>query len=167
MIDQLRTYLEQFVALHHSIEPDRKMRFACIEDLILQHGSEYILSHVKHPAQPSGCFARAYRLATRYPHRWIYVEGYALAPGVPIPLQHAWVSPVDSPGTAVELAWGKPNQAPAYLGVPFKPSYIKSVFIASKRQWLSALDTFWLRYPLITGKVRIEDVIYKGDQPHG
>lgn len=163
MIDDLRTFLGNMVTIHRTIAGADKRRFASIEDLVLRHGQEYSWRQNKHPLEPQQCFARAYRLATRYPQKWVYVEGYAVSPTLPIAIHHAWVMPVAAPGIAVELAWRRGNASGAYLGVPIRPEYLRSVHRASGRLRLyNVLDAYWLRHPLLTGKTPIEDVIWRG-----
>ncbi|HEU0180346.1 MAG TPA: hypothetical protein VFV58_39420 [Blastocatellia bacterium] len=162
MIDDLRTFLRNMVTIHRTIPGADERRFICIEDLVLRHGQEFSWRQNKHPLEPQQCFTRAYRLATRYPHKWVYVEGYAVSPTIPLAIHHAWVQPASAPGIAVELAWRGANAAVPYLGVPIRPEYLRSVYRASGRLRLyNVLDAYWLHHPLVTGKTPVEDVLWR------
>jgi hypothetical protein len=50
-----------------------------------------------------------------------YVEGYALDPNIPIPLQHAWL--VDSNGRVIDPTWAD-NKGHVYYGIAFKRDFL-------------------------------------------
>jgi len=86
-------------------------------DFVLQHGVWYNPSPLPESV-PRGidreCFGNAWRLAyNNFAH---YIEGYALATGVPVITHHAWV---DYPNgrKAIDNTWNEPGTA--YLGVKF------------------------------------------------
>ncbi len=50
-----------------------------------------------------------------------YVEGFALDPALPIPLEHAWL--VDDIGRVIDPTWGD-NIGHVYYGVPFERNFV-------------------------------------------
>ncbi|MDD2923193.1 MAG: hypothetical protein PHQ36_12980 [Anaerolineales bacterium] len=69
----------------------------------------------------------SYRLA--FQMDWTYVEGFAIASIIPIPLHHAWV--VDSNGNVIETTWETPGVE--YFGVALDYSFIHEVMFETKR----------------------------------
>jgi hypothetical protein len=142
------------------------LRFLCIEDLVKQHGTVFHRSRKRGPTPPVPrlCFAQSYRMATRKGSKWIYCEGYAVcANSIGLAVNHAWVMDPREPGEAYDLAWPRDQtrEESAYIGIPFRPEFVRDTHLASGRDMFSVLDTWWLHYPLLTGKVAIEDVIWR------
>lgn len=99
-----------------------------------------------------------YQLAvTKKRSPWVYVEGFAVRPCVGFPIHHAWVTHRDFPTLAYDLAWENAEGC-VYLGIPFKAEYVRSVFLASRRQYYSVLENW--DYPLLSGTQAIDPVIW-------
>lgn len=137
--ERLKALLEQFRDTAH-LGPNLIYRYGW--DFILQHGKFYEVGPtpkgIKKGA-PKQCFGNAIVLAVL--NGWKYIEGYALAPIVPIPVQHAWNE--DSSGKLIDSTWM--NHGIAYLGVEF------SVDRADDATWngdCSILNDYRRRYPL-------------------
>jgi hypothetical protein len=157
--DMLRTQLEMQRTVFRSNVPE-VFKFKGSEDLVLRFGAYYPRSKRKLPTTPlpRACFSQAYRLATRKGSKWVYVEGFAVAEKVGLVVNHAWITRADDPGEAYDLAWGGELAEAAYLGIPFRPEYVKAMHKASGGNYFSVLDAWWADYPLITGGDRLEDV---------
>lgn len=134
-------------------------KFICFEEFILKHGQLFPRAAAPPPVRPMPreCFHQSYRLTTRKNSRWIYCEGFGLG-SFGMPVHHAWVTKRDAPGEAFDLAWGPDHTGAAYVGIMFKPEFVRETRAASKDGEFSVLDAWWQRYPLMTGKVKIEDV---------
>lgn len=72
------------------------------------------------------CYMNAYQLASAYPRRYWYAEGYAA--GI-IPVEHAWV--VDRNGNAYDPTW-RWADCKEYFGVVFHHSYRLEVTLRSR-----------------------------------
>jgi hypothetical protein len=131
--------------------------YSSIEDFVLKHGTMYTKAQSsRFIPRPKECFGRAYTVATRKGSPWIYVEGYAVNSNVGLPVPHAWVTQADTPGEAFELAWDDADSV--YLGIAFRPEYVRQVHIASKRKNYSVLDAWWIDFPLISGVQDLAEV---------
>jgi hypothetical protein len=53
-----------------------------------------------------------------------YVEGFALDPALPIPLEHAWL--VDDKGQVIDPTWDD-NVGHVYYGVPFERNFVAAM----------------------------------------
>lgn len=129
------------------------------EDLVLKHGTIYKPTRKKPPTSPIPrmCYQNAYRVAVRKGSQWVYCEGFAVA-SHGLALEHAWVTRAASPGEAYDLAWSY-DERNAYMGIAFKPEFVRAVFKASGRlQQFSVLNAWWMGFPLLTGKVNLADV---------
>jgi hypothetical protein len=89
--------------LQQHVDAFARLGFAALpQRFVLKHGRAFAPS-----SRPRGvrlgeqraCFMNAARLA-HHPFGFTYCEGYALVPGVPFPIEHAWV--VDAHGRAVD-----------------------------------------------------------------
>jgi hypothetical protein len=157
----LRKQLQQMVDLRRTgvwPKPPDGVRFLCVEDMVLQHGRIYKAAPTNWHPIPRACFHLAYERAVR-PRKseWIYVEGYAARPTLGIVVQHAWLTRADTPQLAYDTAWDD-NAEAIYLGIPVQAAYVRKCHRSSKHGYYSAFDTWWLGHPLLTGKVRIEDI---------
>jgi hypothetical protein len=168
MLESLRGQLEFFVSFQRKSKPlDWPYPFVSIEDFVLRHGIVFERSREQPPIPPipKACFYQSYVLSQRI-RRWIYCEGYALTShSLGIAVHHAWVVRDDDPTQAVDLAWEDGTRDDTtYLGIPFRPDFVRSTYKASGRRRLyNVLDTPWVNYPLLTGETRIEDVIWTND----
>jgi hypothetical protein len=144
---------------------DRLHPYACNEDLILRRGRVFEPSGDRPPITPipRACFDQSYRLTQRRNSPWIYCEGFAIN-RTGLAVNHAWVIHPDAPNQAVELAWGDELARDcAYLGLPFQRKFVREMHLKSKRQYYSVLDAWWGRYPLLTGEIKLDDVIWSPD----
>lgn len=169
----LRQQMEMFVLARRTVWAEGladvdKLRYVCNEDLVLKHGRTFTRAHSPFVPMPKACFSRSYDIATRKanPKGWIYCEGYAIAPKCPMAVNHAWLTRADTPDLAYEVAWDWGGaEDTVYFGMAFEADYVRKVHYASKRQFYSVLDHWWgaNSYPLLTGEVKIEDVMWKGE----
>lgn len=110
---QLKQHLEQWVEL----KKGRIVNGAAyhgVEDFLLQHGVWYRAEMIPdYQGAQKACFGNAMLIAMVRGYR--YVEGYALAPKIPMPIHHAWN--LDKQGRLYDSTWM--NTALAYIGVEF------------------------------------------------
>lgn len=165
MLDLLAS-LELTVKARRHFHPDLTTPYACAEDLILRHGRTFHRYDGPPPVTPipRACFQMAYQLCcARKKSPWVYCEGFALN-NIGLVAHHAWVTPRDHPGDAYDLAWAEErHQDAAYFGCMFKPEFVRETHKSSGRlpvKMFSVLDTWWIDYPLLTGEVKVEDVLW-------
>ena len=134
--------------------------FATIRDLVLKHGRHYTPKALPPGRWRGGfrlCYANALRAAKS--GRWIYVEGYAIPKQTGLAVLHAWVTDPNSPTVAHDPTWETEICSGAeYLGIPFKLDYVLGMRKRAGRP--GVLDTWELKWPLLRGVDRIEDVIW-------
>lgn len=85
-------------------------------DFVLRHGEWFEpreLPPEYEPGAPRACYGNAIIAAVRWD--LAYVEGWALTPVLPLPVQHAWNA--DAAGGVVDTTW--PPGGLAYLGCRF------------------------------------------------
>jgi hypothetical protein len=163
-LDGLRSYMRAVVSMHRENQfglATYGYRYCCMEELLLEHGRVYEYRRAPWTPFPRQCYQSSYQRTTRRGSPWIYVEGVAINPVVPLPVEHAWISRESDPAGAFELAWDydlQPHEG-HYVGVPFKSEYVREVFRAGKRQNYGVLNCWWIHFPLLSGKVSIEDVL--------
>jgi hypothetical protein len=141
-----------------------KDRFLCVEDLVLQYGAVYTPSQLPHdhglPRYPKACFQNARTAAVCIRKSWVYVEGYAVSGGSSI--HHAWLTRTDAPGCAFDPTWNHDfDPERVYLGIPVRREYVVEIYKLSKQQYCGVFDAWWAKWPILTGKVAIEDVRWK------
>jgi hypothetical protein len=109
-------------------------------------------------SHPSACFGNAYNAAIPKGSPWIYVEGYGIGRLDRIGILHAWLTRADTPGVAFDPTW-KPvkDDGIVYVGIPFRSEYLVKARRRSKKYGL--LDAWEDRWPLLTGRDAIDDVI--------
>lgn len=61
-----------------------------------------------------------------------YAEGYAIEPGLPIPVQHAWL--VDASGEVLDPTWDDTRDH-VYFGIAFKRSFVAETLARNKILW--------------------------------
>jgi len=164
-LDDLRTNLDLMVRMRNNMAPtdwQRNLIYKGNEDLVLRHGTVYTRAKRKPPPVcpiPKACFHQSYRLATRKGSKWIYVEGFATSPdALGLPVLHAWLTLPAHPGEAFDVAWT--HRDAVYIGIPFQAAFVKSSLRANGEY--SVLDAWPQHYPLLTGKIALADVIWKG-----
>lgn len=117
-----------------------------IEDLVHGEGVRCVPSPL-----PAGvakgrkreCFTNAFHLAHQHPRRYIYVEGYAVAHQIPLPLLHAWCVERRT-GLVVDPTWADGVE---YYGIPLKLGYVWKT-LAAKGTY-SVLDNQEQSWPLL------------------
>lgn len=167
-IENLKDQLEVVVGMRkqmRSIPPGT--RFWGNEDLVLQWGTAFTKSPEEPPGKriPKTCYDSSYKAANRRGGKWVYCEGFGIQRGLSLAMPHAWVArPGDLtdvlPG-AHDLAW---EDDAVYLGIPFRQEYVRKVRLAPMSRKLNnfaVLDCWWLQWPLLTGEVKVEDVIWR------
>lgn len=75
-----------------------------------------------HRGIPKSCYWNSQQLLKKHPE-WIYCEGYALAPGIPIPLRHGWL--IDRQKSILEPTWDANDSV--YIEVTFSTRWFKSL----------------------------------------
>lgn len=128
--------------------------YPTIYHFLLRHGRDFSwrpLPPSLRRGLPRQCFLNAMLLAFRSP-RYIYVEGLARPPEVNMSVEHAWC--VDREGFVADPTW---TEGTDYFGVPFRTKYLKKV--ALERKSSGVLYNPEMRFPLFTGKDRVEDAI--------
>ena len=71
-----------------------------------------------------------------------YAEGYAIQPGLPFPVQHAWL--VDPTGAVIDPTWtGTPNHV--YFGIAFRRDFVLSMLNLSSGQPGILVNLHYLR----------------------
>ena len=113
----LVSQLAQIRELRRSCSLPPGWRYFGREDFLLQHGRWFAPLPWSHPGKEGRlkeCYKHSLLLSSSY-EGLHYVEGSALAPGLPIVLDHAWAA--DLEGSLVDGVWL--NKGQAYLGVYF------------------------------------------------
>ena len=145
-----------------------KLRFQTNEELILRHGRVFPRAKTAPALRiPKACFQLSYRMATKLRSQWVYCEGFAISRRLGLAIHHAWATPADGSGEAFDSAWDDGLGDSCYLGIPFTVDFIKITRKQSKWQYYSVLDSFWNDFPLLTGAVKIENVIWKKETSNG
>ena len=149
-------------ALNNSLIENRMVigpAFSTIADLVLKHGRPYTrqpLPKREWQKEMGACFGNALWAAKT--RRYIYVEGYAIGTlGSGRPQHHAWLTDPDNPIVAYDPTWGQGGAA--YFGIPFRLEYLLKTQAESGHP--GVLDTWELGWPLVSGKHRIEDAIWR------
>lgn len=122
MSTPLITYLHQLEDIHRRIGNSRSREWFVLK--YGRHWDEHSTARVR-PMKVGACYLNAYRMATMYPKKYTYVEGFAHA-GI-LPVLHAWV--VDNSGRVVDPTWHPDNGfnlegGSDYYGIPIKMRYL-------------------------------------------
>ncbi len=130
-LSSLKLFLETqatFIRKLH-LKPDWK--YGGFEELVMDCGSlmkaKPLPKNIKH-GSPKQCYWNCQKLVFKRKNL-TYVEGYAIAPEVTIPVAHAWLLNLE--GDVIDPTWNPPGTV--YLGVPFSTSWVKS-FMKSRNQ---------------------------------
>lgn len=129
---ELKQYLQDRVTLLKEIRPNQGWKYLGFEELLLDCGTVMQAQSMPKDIKrglPRSCYYNSQKLAFKQ-NNFTYVEGYAVAEGVSIPLVHAWLMTPD--GYAIDPTWDTPGIA--YLGIPFDTGWVKSILAARKQQ---------------------------------
>lgn len=131
-IEQFKGYLQDSAAVMQTVGARTDWKYRGFEQLVLECGTmmqpKPLPKKVKR-GQPRFCYANCKQLALKN-RNLTYVEGYAMAQGVPLPLQHAWL--LDTDGYAIDPTWEIPGCC--YLGIPLATAWIKSIWDSRKQK---------------------------------
>ena len=128
--------------------------YASHAEFLLRHGRSFEW----HPfprrlrrGVPRQCYRNAARLALRS-GRFVYVEGYAVAPKIGISIEHAWC--IDAARRVVDPTW---EDGCDYFGVAFRTDYLRRVVRANRTYGL--IYNTPMGHPLLTGEHSIEEAL--------
>jgi hypothetical protein len=141
MASEFRTLLQQLADCYSKVMNGRRS----LEHFVLEYGQEYTARPLPPGVrilQPKSCFLNAAIVAMQ--RHWIYVEGYATLPTLPIPIHHAWVA---QPGSREAIDVTTTNLTD-YFGVPFTEAYLRKRYRRSKYS-MSLIDDWEKRWPLM------------------
>src|SRR5437899_3325324 len=99
-------------------------RYKSPAQFILENGKHYTASPLPRGVKlgpMKQCYTNSLKLALRN-KAYTYVEGYAVYPKVPVPLEHAWC--IDKEERVVDRTWHY-EEGTEYFGVPFTADQVK------------------------------------------
>ncbi|MEG4007674.1 hypothetical protein QUA41_17440 [Microcoleus sp. Pol11C1] len=131
-IEEFKAYLQDLAAVMKNVPGRTDWKYRSFEELALECGrvmEPKPLPKTIKPGQPRLCYANCQQLALKN-RNLTYVEGYAMAQGVSIPLHHAWL--LDANGYVIDPTWETPGCC--YLGIPLATSWVKSIWNSRKQQ---------------------------------
>lgn len=130
-LSSLKFFLEAQAALIRKFHSKPDWKYEGFEELVLNCGTlmkaKPLPRNIKH-GSPKQCYWNCQELVYKRKNL-TYVEGYAIAPEVSIPVAHAWL--INPEGDVIDPTWNPLGTV--YLGVPFSTSWVKS-FLESRRQ---------------------------------
>jgi len=131
-IEEFKRYLQDLATVMKKVPGRTDWKYRGFEELVLECGRvmepKPLPKNVKQ-GQPRVCYANCQRLVLKN-RSLTYVEGYAMAQGVSIPLQHAWL--VDANGYVIDPTWETPGCC--YLGIAFRTAWVKSIWNSRKQK---------------------------------
>ena len=131
-IEEFKGYLQDLAAVMKKVPGRTDWKYRGFEELVLECGRvmepKPLPKNIKQ-CQPSFCYANCQRLVLKN-RSLTYVEGYAMAEGVSIPLHHAWL--LDANGYVIDPTWETPGCC--YLGIPLATSWVKSIWNSRKQK---------------------------------
>ena len=136
-IEQFKGYLQDLAAVIQTVGARTDWKYRGFEQLVLECGTMMELKPLPKTikmGQPRLCYANCQQLALKN-RSLTYVEGYAMAAGVSLPLHHAWL--LDTDGYAIDPTWDSPG---CYFGVPLSTAWVESVL--ATRNHLDNLSIF-------------------------
>ncbi|MUG92851.1 hypothetical protein F7734_10475 [Scytonema sp. UIC 10036] len=131
--EQLKDYLNN-ISLMRSQRRQPDWKFSCYEEIYLKYGifMEPRVAPEELKGAPSHCYYNCQQIIRKKKYKNLtYVEGYAIAPEVSFPINHAWL--VDSDGYAVDPTWRETGLL--YFGIPLDNSWVKSFLKARRRNY--------------------------------
>jgi len=131
-IEQFKGYLQDLAAVMKKVPGRTDWKYRGFEELVLECGRvmepKPLPKNIKQ-GQPKGCYANCQRLVLKN-RSLTYVEGYAMAADVSIPLQHAWL--LDADGYVIDPTWE--TSGCCYLGIAFRRAWVKSIWNSRKQK---------------------------------
>lgn len=131
-MQQFKGYLQDLAAVMKTVGARTDWKYRGFEQLVLECGTVMQpkpLPKTIKQGQPRLCYANCQRLVLRN-RSLTYVEGYAMAQDVSLPLQHAWL--LDADGCAIDPTWE--TLASCYLGIPLATAWVKSIWDSRKQK---------------------------------
>lgn len=147
VFSKLEAQLIQHITLLRDLRTcvDANLKYVGIEDIVLRHGvtmrRDVVGERKVKRGKPRECFGNAGHLVARYPDRYIYCEGYAIADKLPIAIHHGWVYDTET-GMVIDPTWGLDKEV-CYVGVAFTRRFVHYCY--QEFGYYSLLD-----YPAIT-----------------
>jgi hypothetical protein len=130
-LSSLKSFLEAQAILMRKIHSNPGWKYGGFEELVLDCGAlmkaKPLPQNIKH-GSPKQCYWNCQEIAFKRGNL-TYVEGYAIAPQVSLPVAHAWL--LTPEGDVIDPTWNPPGTV--YLGVPLSTNWLKS-FLESRRQ---------------------------------
>lgn len=130
-LSSLKFFLEAQATLMREIHSKPDWKYGGFEELVLDCGTlikaKPLPRNIKH-GSPKQCYWNCQELVFKRKNL-TYVEGYAIAPQVSIPVAHAWL--LTPEGYVIDPTWNPLGIV--YLGVPLSTDWIKS-FLKLRKQ---------------------------------
>jgi hypothetical protein len=148
-------YLESLTKMMATMRKRELNTYLCMEDFILKNGQGFNGNRSKVKlGRSKECFKNAYLLADSRDDV-IYTEGFATIPKLNLPVMHAWC--VDKKGCVFDPTW---KDGAEYFGIKFDLKFVRKTILARKKY--GVIDNWEERWPLLYGKVKPEEFLYKG-----
>lgn len=131
-IEQFKRYLQDSAAVMQTVGARTDWKYRGFEQLVLECGTMMqpkLLPKTIKMGQLRVCYANCQRLVLKN-RSLTYVEGYAMAQDVSLPLQHAWL--LDTDGCAIDPTWE--TLGSCYLGIPLATAWVKSIWNSRKQK---------------------------------
>lgn len=145
------TIVSKYLEAVAKIMAGEKLKYSSFEEFVLRNGRQfYFACPISKVGKPKECFKNAYLLAEN--KGLIYVEGYAITKGVPVPTLHAWC--IDKNDAVYDPTW---KDGIDYFGVPFDINYVRKTML--KTRVFGVIDNIKMGFPLLTGEHK--DFAYK------
>lgn len=130
-LSSLKFFLEAQATIIRKIHSKPDWKYEAFEELVLDCGilmkAKPLPRNIKH-GSPKQCYWNCQELVFKRKNL-TYVEGYAIAPQVPIPVSHAWLLTPEA--YVIDPTWNPPGVV--YLGIPLSTNWVKS-FLKSREQ---------------------------------
>lgn len=114
-IEILRNYIDDLAAGETVFGPSRALQMFASQFIPAPDCSTRLRRGL-----PKRCYANAIGYAATNKSLF-YVEGYAIDPGFPLPLQHAWL--IDETGAVVDPTWEDAADH-VYFGIAFRKDFL-------------------------------------------
>jgi hypothetical protein len=155
MLEELRAFVSQMAELENVFG-------ACAA--ISRYGQAFSPRTSPTPWLRMGEARDCFNNATRYAavrDDVVYAEGYALEPGLPVPVHHAWL--IDADGHVIDPTW-KETADHVYFGIPFKQKFLRELLERNGGQAGILVNLHLLRASR-RQRVNFEEIIVAGIAP--